>query len=295
MKIMIPLFTMVVLGNIAVFSGQKEKGLELETLLPELENWKITEETQKYFPGTLFEYINGAAEAYLSYNFNELFVAQYKKINTQANMSLEIYDMGNEKNSFGIYSAERYPDNNFIEIGTQGYLENETLNFISGQYYVKLVCFDCEAHSGDFLCKFSMGIIKNVQSKGEFPPALKIFPGEGLIPNSEKYILKNFMGYSFLHDGYMADYSVNSMEFSCFIIEGEDSQDADQMLFDYLEAKESSNPEKVELGYHIKDRYYENIFIAKSKNYIFGVLNIKAGFEETGKKYLEKLGKSMEK
>ena len=46
-----------------------------------------------------------------AYDFQELIVGQYKKKSSEKSLSIEIYDMGNEKNSFGIYSAERFTDN----------------------------------------------------------------------------------------------------------------------------------------------------------------------------------------
>jgi len=50
--------------------------------------------------------------------------------------------MGDDKNGFGIYSLERYPDSHFISIGTQGYLEQGTLIFLAGRYYAKLMSFE---------------------------------------------------------------------------------------------------------------------------------------------------------
>ncbi|GAH29697.1 unnamed protein product, partial [marine sediment metagenome] len=209
----------------------EEEGVSsLHFLLPDVVTWKIPEAPQDYFPEILFEYINGAAEIYLSYDFKELTVGQYEKGDSNASLIIEIYDMGNEINSFGIYSAERFPDSQFISLGNQGYLEDETLNFIVGKYYVKLLCFDSGEDSADFLKLFSQEVVKRVKDKGTLPPALAFFPKQGLVRNSEKFILRNFMGYSFLHSGYLANYKVEDLEFDCFLIEGENADDARNML-----------------------------------------------------------------
>jgi len=273
----------------------KEEVSSLRALLPKLGSWKFSEAPQNYVPGTLYEYINGAAEIYLAYDFKELIVGLYNKEESEPSLSLEIYDMGNEINSFGIYSAERFPESQFISLGNQGYLEEGTLNFIVGKYYIKLLCFDCGEESDKLLKLFSQEVAKKVKFKGQLPPLLKLFPDEGLIQNSEKFFLRNFMGYSFLHDGYLANYKLLDLEFDCFFIKGENAEDAKNMLERYLEKKGKQNVQKISLGYRIKDRYYHNIYMTRVENYLCGVMKIKDGFEEVGERYFGKLVGSLKK
>jgi len=266
----------------------------LQTLLPQISGWTFSEPPQTYLPGTLFEYIDGAAEAYLSYDFKELVVAQYKEENSKAALTLEIYDLGNDKNAFGIYSAEKYPESRFISVGNQGYVEEGTLNFIVGSCYVKLLCYDCGENAEGILNLFAQDVEKRIKLKGSLPQALSFFPKEGLIPNSEKFIRRNFLGFSFLHDGYLASYKDKDLEFDLFIIEGKNETDAADMLKQYLSAllKNNPPPQEIPLGCHIKDRYAQNIYLSKTGKVILGVMRIKDGFEETGLKYLQALARS---
>lgn len=258
-------------------------------LLPEIDAWGQSEEAQRFYPENLFEYINGAAEIYLSYNFHELLVAQYQNQSSPASVSVEIYDMGSPVNSFGIYSAERYPENNFIPLGVQGYLEEGALNFLVGRYYVKLLCFDCAEASGDTLKTFAQGILDQVEDKGGFPDLLNAFPHRGRIANSEKYILNNVMGYAFLHDGFMVNYQVQDLSFDCFVIVGRDAADAEVMLKSYLDAKESSSFQTKINAHLIQDKYYHNVYFAQVDRYLCGVMKIKPGFEKLGEEYLAEL------
>ncbi len=278
------LVALIALTGFCQASG--EEGIELKTLLPKVDSWSLSEDPQTFFPETLFEYINGAAEIYLSYEFDQLIVAQYQKGETEDTMAIEIYDMGSNRNSFGIYSAERYPENAFMDIGVEGYLEEGSLNFMMGRYYVKLLCFDCGEESDGVLKSFATEITKRVGDKGSFPDLLQIFPRHGLSKHTEKYILQNFMGYGFLHDGYLVNYSLPDQDFDAFIVEGESQNEADDMLKRYLEAKGKDNVEKISGGYHLKDRYYHNVYIAQVGNYLCGVMKIKDGSEDIGTKYL---------
>ncbi|MBN1222821.1 MAG: hypothetical protein JXB23_06200 [Candidatus Aminicenantes bacterium] len=290
-------FTIIAVGAVAfIFSvfltggtTGREGQTALNSLLPEISGWAQTEKAQNYYPETLFEYINGAAEIYLAYDFRELTVSQLKKDQTEMNIAVEIYDMGNDKNAFGIYSAERFTDNNFIDVGLQGYLEEGSLNFLVDRYYVKLLCFDCDDQSENVLRQFSKEIVKKAGDKGAFPPLVIKLPREGMIPNTEKYILRNFLGYSFLRNGYSANYMQGDLEFDCFFIEAKSPQDAQDMLTKYLEAKGSDSVSETDLGYLVKDRYYHNIYLAQSGNALCGVMKVKDGFEDTGEKYLKML------
>lgn len=294
-KTFLPFILFISILNVEGVLSEKENVSSLRSLLPEVDSWKFSEAPQNYFPETLFEYINGAAEIYLAYDFAELIVGQYEKGNSEHSLSIEIYDMGNEKNSFGIYSAERFQDSNFISIGNQGYLEEGTLNFIVGKYYIKLLCFDCEEESDKLLMVFSQEIVKRVKDKGHLPPLLGLFPEEGLIQNSEKFILRNFMGYSFLHDGYLANYKLKDLEFDCFLIKGKNEEDAQNMLRQYLKTKNKENVQELSMGYCIKDRYYHNIYLARVGNCLCGVMKIKDGYEEVGERYFRILAKSLKK
>lgn len=261
----------------------------LQALLPQLDSWRYAESPQHYLPETLFEYINGAAESYLSYDFQELAVAQYKKEDSEASLTLEIYDMGKEKNAFGIYSAERYPESEYLAVGNQGYREEGTLNFIIADMYIKLLCFDCGENEQATLKLFAQDIEKRIKEKGALPPLLKLFPKSGLVAYSEKFILHNFLGFGFLHDGYLANYKDGQEDFDLFLIEGTGEKEAEDMFSQYLtnQAGKSQPAEKISLGYHIKDRYAQNIYLARVKNYIFGVMRIQDGREEVGLNYLQ--------
>ena len=269
-------------------SQDKNELPSLNSLLPEPSPWKLEEEPENYFPETLYEYINGASEIYLNYDFRSLIVAQYVRPDSPASIAVEIYDMRNERNAFGIYSVERFPESTFITLGNGGYVEEGVLNFIVGTYYIKLICFDCEKGSDEYLKLFAQEIVNRVKDKRAVPELLRVFPREGMVENSEKFVLRNFLGYSFFHDGYLTQYKIDGLEFDCFLVEAKDSEDVQQMLSKYFEHHSQPNKDiKSSSVYHFKDKYYKNIFLSVVKNYICGVQRIKDGAEEIGQKYLK--------
>ena len=284
----------VCLGFGGPLPGQEPAASTLRPLLPELAEWSLAEAPSGYLPATLFEYINGAAENYLSYGFRELIVGNYKKAGSKASLTAEVYDMGDELRAYGVYSSERYPESRFLKIGGQGYWEDGTLNFTSGRFYVKLLCFDCGQDAEMELTAIARRVEEKAQGSGRLPALLGLFPAEGLIANSEKFILQNVLGYGFLHHGYIANYQVQGQEFDLVIIQGSDARDAENMFTRYLDAHREEAPgvRPTDLGFHIRDRYSGNIFLTRSGNLILGAMRIKDGFEEMGKNYLALLLKA---
>jgi hypothetical protein len=240
---------------------------------PEITGWRQSEEIQTYKPETLFEYINGAADLYLAYDFQELRVAEYSN-EKKASVILEIYHHKTPLDAFGIYSQERLSDANFLDIGAQAYIEPNVLNFLAGPYYVKINSFNTGPDDREILIAFAKKISTKLGEKGTLPSILSSFPEEGKKKNSEKFINKNFLSYSFLHSAFTADYERSGRKFKLFIIEGLERDDCRAMIQKYLQ--QTGNPAKdaVEGRYVMSDPYNGEVDIHwKGKN-IWGILNV---------------------
>ena len=264
---------LIILISIFAFSQESK----LINLVPNIQGWSLIETPQIFHPENLYKYIDGGAEAYLAYDFKELIVAEFKN-SKNASIIIEIYNMGNEKNSFGIYSLERSPDSNYILIGNHGYIDGESLNFIVSTYYIKINCFDCGENTQNYLLNFAKEIINKIKDKGSLPFVLGYFPQRGLIKNSEKFYLKNFLGLDFLKNGYQAEYNLNNQNFYLFIIECKNEQDAQDMSRKLKNHFKNNLLQKISINnnecYLIEDRYYKQILFTKAKNFIVGSLKL---------------------
>jgi hypothetical protein len=59
-------------------------------LLPQVAGWKDAEAPKRFGPDSLFEYIDGAAEAFINYDFIELALGQYQQPGQAGTMTVEI-------------------------------------------------------------------------------------------------------------------------------------------------------------------------------------------------------------
>lgn len=264
---------------------------EVVGLVPRLDGWAPTEAVRSYFPDDLFEYIDGAAESYLSYDFRELAVADFERTGTDATLTLEIYDMGAAVNAFGIFGAERYPDNAAVAVGELGYFEGEALNFLAGRFYVKMLAFGLGEGTEAFLRQAGLKIAAKIKTAGGLPALVLAFPKEGQVARSEKYIKKNFMGYEFLRDGYVCSYRAGEREIEGFFIDGRSEQEAEEMRAKLVEAAAADGqaPEAVPLGVRVRNRFGQALFVGRVGAVLCGAMRVPAGLEEAGQALLRSL------
>ncbi|MCP4147110.1 MAG: hypothetical protein GY757_05105 [bacterium] len=208
-------------------------GQDMKTIFPNMEGWKKTADVALYTADNLYEYINGAADVYLGYDFQELAVLSFENDKKQT-LTIDIYRHSNPRNGFGIYSQEKPRKGDFFSIGTQGYYEKGVLNFLKGNYYVKVSGFDLGELDKKVLNDAAAKIAGKLEGENAFPKTIKCFPKKGKKENSESYISSNYNGHAFLHSAFAADYQENNENFQVFIMETENETASKKILSDYL-------------------------------------------------------------
>ncbi len=201
---------------------------------PDMDGWSKKGVPEFYNPDNLYEYIDGAAEVFLSYDFRNLASLSYEN-DAKHTLTIDIYQHGNGNNGYGIYSQEMPVKGNFLPIGAQGYYEQGVLNFFKGQYYVKISSFDLGDKDETILTTFAKAIEQKIEGKTSFPNALQSFPEKDKIEGSRKYISSNFLGHSFLHSAFVGDYQVGDKKLQLFVIEAVNQEAAIGIVSAYRE------------------------------------------------------------
>ena len=273
----------------AALSQARAGSADLAVLVPKPAGWTLAEAPRSFFPDDLFEYIDGAAESYLSYDFRELVVADFEKTDAKATLTLEIYDMGLPLNAFGIFAAERYPENKVANLGDLGYVEGESMNILAGRYYVKMLAFGLDAATEATLAGFGAKVAAAIKPDGELPPLVRAFPKDNLVARSERYVKKNFMGYEFLHDGYVATYKSGGKDLEGFFIDAGSEQGARDMLGKLLAAlaADKQTVDELPLGVHARNRYGQSLFAGRVGAVLCGAMRVPDGLEAAGQSLLQ--------
>jgi hypothetical protein len=199
------------------------------SLMPDVPGWKKAGKADVYQPANLYEYIDGAAELYLSFGFEELAVQNYEN-GKKMEITVEVYRHRDAAHAFGIYSQEKPPQGPFQAVGAQGYGDTLSFNFTGGPYYVKMSFLGKSPDSAAVLKALAGAVAAHIPPPVALPALLKAFPVKGRVPESEKFTATNFLGQSFLHSAFTADYTAGERTRQMFLLEGKDAADARAMV-----------------------------------------------------------------
>ena len=187
--------------------------------------WQPSGKAELYAPESLYKYINGAAESYLSCNFRTLAVQNYQR-KGGASATVEIYQHASSADAFGIYSQERPPNGFFMAIGAEGYGDIITLNFFKGDCYVKITVDGAGKEGPVVLDMFGKAVADRIPGPARFPELVRRLPEGGRKAHTEKYIAQNFLGYQFLRGAYIAEYSLKGQNLQGFVMDCGDAKAA---------------------------------------------------------------------
>ena len=191
---------MVVLIGIS-YGAQTLESLPLKKDLQE--GWVIIEGPRLYNKKTLFEHINGQAELFLKYGFQKsIFTIYQEKKNPDSQIELDIYDLGNVLQAFGVFSRFRNEDRPG-GFGLDSYLDDHSAFFYKGKYYAMLYA---PQSNPTVLKQFATFISSKISDPSSPPKEIGYFPKTGLKSGSIQYFSEGFLGYKFLKRGFQGIY-----------------------------------------------------------------------------------------
>jgi hypothetical protein len=204
----------------------------LVDLLPAMDGWKVSDAPARYTPENLFEYIDGAADLFLRFDFDELATATYENAE-KVSVTVDIYRHRDALGAFGVYSQERPAGSAPLGLGADAWAGPEgSLQMVAGPYYVKLV--QLGGRGRPLARVFAEKVAARVAGGSELPAVLGCFPEKGKRPRAEKVAMKGFLGHAFLHAGFTAPYEIDGARFRLFAIQGSDAKDVGEMVRRWL-------------------------------------------------------------
>jgi hypothetical protein len=202
---------------------------------PKVEGWKAVSEVQTFGPENLWEYINGAAELFLGYDFQFLRSCDISRGDLV--VTVDIYDMGTRLNAFGVYRAERPRQNPVQALGVEGVVSPPyQCLLLKDVYYVKVNAYEGEIDETNGKALLAV-LDKALPGADTYPQELELLPEEGKILESEGFAKRGYLGLGELTDCVYATYQDESdAEYQYFaIVPGPD--DSVESIWQRLGAK----------------------------------------------------------
>ena len=158
---------------------------DLPFLVPQkIGHWELEKGKETYGPENLFDYMDGAAELYLSYGFRSMRLHRYLG-GDGSRVVVETYEMASSEDAYGIFSFEREDED--VGVGQGSELGGGTLRFWKGRYFVNV--YGEKETSDEELVAIGKAIADSIRETGREPELIKFLPGEsrGLIPGSVRF------------------------------------------------------------------------------------------------------------
>ncbi len=279
-----------VLTGIFVWFEASSWAVPLGSLIPENnlpEGWTLAEGPQSYTKKTLFERIDGEAELFFKYGFQKSVFAVYQgKKGREDQIEVDIYDMGNVLQAFGVFSRFRNEDRPG-GFGLDSFLDDHSALFYLGKYFVMLYAPE---PNQEILRQFSKLISSKLSDPSPSPREISYFPKNGLKPGSVQYFPEGLLGHHFLKRGFQGTYvekaegKAEDKTFKLFLAIFQNPQKAAHALKEFKD--NLSKRGKMSSGSIIEsetrvlkgeDPYQGNVLVLQKGFYLLGVVGFEKG------------------
>lgn len=157
------------------------KAIGERPILPdEVLGWKWDGREEVYDRETIFDYIDGTGEVYRAYNFRQVFVRRYEKLN-QPRITVDLFDMGLPEDAFGVWTFER--DGEPVNIGQDSDYAAGMLRFWKGRYFVTIWSEGETPELKEAILTLGRKIAEAIAEEGQRPELLNYLPQKGLDKN----------------------------------------------------------------------------------------------------------------
>lgn len=148
--------------------------LPTETDLPG--GWKVADTLRVFTGRELYDYINGGADLFLEYGFEEVAAGEYLTPGGKT-IFINIYRMRDSDAAFGIFSVTRRVEYLPVEIGTMGARTDYQQVFCHGSYYIEAQAMETDSLTMRSMGEFCRAVDKKLEAEpNELPEALRYLP-----------------------------------------------------------------------------------------------------------------------
>jgi Family of unknown function (DUF6599) len=253
-------------GLLALASGAlAAAGAPSCSLVP---GWTQQGPARSYDAENLFEYMDGNAEGYVLYGFDNMHGVSCEK--GGVSLVIDISDFVDSDNAFGMFSANRDPRLPTANIGMQGQLVPRKAIFVKGQYYVEASANPEGDHTA-LLKEWVTALERSVEGSTKQPAALGWFPpGQ----QSLRLVPQSVLGIRLLKRGYVGQYDAGK----AFVVKEESAQTATQVM-EKLRARfrETTVQQIADDAFLTTDAYLGKVCIFRKGQYVGGYGNVPEG------------------
>lgn len=150
-----------------------------------INGWVKSEASRVFKKTALFNHINGGAEIFHEFGFDELIVQNYK--NNSEEISIEIYKMEYPTSALGIYLMKCGQETPINGISARNSGNRFQFTIFSGNYFIQINNFTGNKKNLPAMVQFSLFLLSPIKTNNHIE-VLKYLPEKNLFPGSIRII-----------------------------------------------------------------------------------------------------------
>lgn len=181
----IALLSLVAMPNI-LYSKEGTLMDKQVSWLSDVQGWKAIGSLSPYNTNTIFNYMNGAAELYLAFNFRELKTIRFEKPG-KPSIIVEVYEMASPEDAYGVFTFERQDPE--VGIGQGSEFGGGLLRFWKGHTFVTIFGEEPDQDTEEAILILGRRIASSIIDSGNPPKIL------GYLPDKTLPFIKNYVWF----------------------------------------------------------------------------------------------------
>lgn len=168
---------------LAATCGRPEPVQDLFPDRDAIPGWMPVDEVQVFESDNLYELVNGQADSFFAYGFEQVHVQTYENA-AGGLLRVEVWQMDTASNAYGLYTVLRSGEH--VAIGNSGDTDpGRRVDFWQDRSFVRVFSFAPE--DAATLKSFAAKVSSALPSGGQPPPLIGSLPKEGLVKDSEVF------------------------------------------------------------------------------------------------------------
>jgi hypothetical protein len=175
----------IIFTSLIYFLTLSMSASQLSALLPKQTAGYAANDTDNYYnTETLYNYIDGAAELYLSYGFDTVISRRFVCPN-EPDIVVEIFNMNEPRDAFGVFTNMREKNQNQYGQGSQQI--QGSLIFWKNRYFVSLIAEQSTPSALNAMNEIAKYIDNSIEDDARIPEIIETLPAANLVPEGYCY------------------------------------------------------------------------------------------------------------
>jgi hypothetical protein len=212
--------------------GRPEATSELQNYLPD--GLTVLTPPESFTPENLSDKINGKAELYLSAGFVRMLCQRFALAGNPASwLEVFVYDMGEARNAFAVFSAQRRAGAEVLTLTRSAYRTANAVFFIQGSDYVEIVAAEANDAIVQLLLAYAENYVSSKPTDSSAAEERAPFPRDNLDEASITLLAADVFGFDRLNQVYVASYQTAAGPLTAFLSERASAEEAGELAASY--------------------------------------------------------------